>query len=484
MKVIAKQKDKIEVKCVGMSAAQVTGSMYLVECPTGEKILLDCGLYQGGNCSPFESYKINSKKFSFKPSELTFVALSHLNIDHIGLIPKLVNDGANCHIYMSEENIEFLRPMFEDSAKIMERDVLNFCRRYKKNYMNIYTQEDVEYALPYFRGCEKNKVIQITDNVGIEFISAGHIFGSCQIKLYIKLLNGQIRTITYSGDLGNTLFEQPFVDDFKPIEKNNMFIGECTYNDPLRSAKKSYREKDLEKIKSVIQQTCIENKGTVLIPTFALQRTEVMLYTLWQLFKDDKDFNIPVVIDSPLAVKLLDCFRENLKGKDKDIFEKMLSWKNIKIIRTIEESQDCVADEKPKIICSSSGMLTNGRSILYLKKILPRRNCSIILCGYMAEGSLGWKIKNFPERKTITIDKKAYQNRCNIYSLKTYSSHMQYEELLKYYTNIAKNGCEIIWLVHGDSGKIEFKKELENRIAKINRTTKVVATNYETKARL
>ncbi len=480
--IIAKKKDKIEVKCVGMSASQVTGSMYLVECPTGEQILLDCGLYQTSN--PLESWKINQKKFDFKPSELTFVAVSHLNIDHIGLIPKLFSSGANCHIYMSDENIEFVRPMLEDSAKIMDRDALNFTRKYEKEFQPIYTQDEVEKSLSYFRGVKKNEIISITENVSIEFIPAGHIYGSCQIKLYIKLPSGQFKTISYSGDLGNIIFNQPFVDEFKEITKTNMYIGECTYNDPLRSAKKERRADDLRNIESVIRETCIDKKGMVLIPTFALQRTETMLYTLWNIFKDDKNFNIPIVVDSPLAVKLLDCFNENLVGEDKITFDNILSWKNLKIIRSVEESKDCVSDESPKVICSSSGMLTQGRSILYLKKILPKNNCTILTCGYMTEGTIGWKIKNISEQKTITIDKKAYDNKCNISKLHSFSSHMQYDELLNYYTNLAKNGCDTIWLVHGDENKIEFKKELERRIAKINKTTKVVATNSGTVARL
>ena len=129
-------------------------------------------------------------------------------------------------------------------------------------------------------------------------------------------------------------------------------------------------------------------------------------------------------------------------------------------------------------------MLTQGRSILYLKHILPQANSCIILCGYMAEGTIGYKIKNNPIQKTITIDGKAYPNRCNIKALKSFSSHMQYEQLINYYTNLAKNGCEVIWLVHSDDGKIKFKQELENNIKKIGKTTKIIATNFDTVGRI
>lgn len=479
---MSKKKEKITVRCVGMSAVDVTGSGYLVETPTGEKILLDCGLYQSSK--PYEDYKINKKKFDFKPSELTAVIISHINCDHYCALPKLVRDGSKCNFYLSEETVDFVKPMLEDSAKIMDRDAISFTRRYKKEHHPIYTKEDVENTLPYFRGCSKNEDHYITENVWFRFIPAGHIFGSCQIELYIKMPSGSIKKICYSGDLGNIIFEQPFVDEFQPVTKCSMYIGEVTYNDPMRSCKKDQREKDLQVMENVIRQTCIDKKGIVLIPTFALQRTETMLYSLWKMFKDDKSFNIPIVVDSPLAVALLDCFQNNLEGEWLDTFNEMMSWKNIKIIRTVEESMVCVADESPKVVCSSSGMLTQGRSILYLKKILPRRNCSILTCGYMAEGGIGYKIKNNPSQKTITIDDKAYPNRCDIKSMSSFSSHMQYEQLMNYYVNLANNGCDVIWLVHGDKGKIKFKEELDKRINKIFKTTKVVATNKDTVARI
>lgn len=478
-----KKNDKIVVKCVNASAIEVTGSGYLVECPTGEKILLDCGLHQSSK-NTYESYKINKRKFDFKPSEITAVIISHINCDHYCMLPKFVRDGGRCNFYLSEETVDFVKPMLEDSAKILDREAFSFTKKYKKEHCPIYTQEDVENSLQYFRGCTKNEDHYITENVWFRLIPAGHIFGSCQIELFIKLPSGVVRKIAYSGDLGNVIFEQPFVEPLEQITKCAMYIGETTYNDPLRSVKKGQRDKDLELIKDVIEQTCIDKKGIVLIPTFALQRTETMLYTLWKLFKDDKSFKVPIIVDSPLAVNLLDCYRNNLQGEWLDIFNEMMSWENIKIIHSVEESMSCVADDSPKVVCSSSGMLTQGRSILYLKKILPRSNCTVLTCGYMAEGGIGWKIKNNPSQKTITIDSKAYPNRCDIKSVSSFSSHMQYEQLMSYYTNLANNGCETIWLVHGDKGKLKFKEELENRIRKILKTTKVVATNRDTVARI
>lgn len=481
MKISKKKKDKVIIRYLGMSSTEVTGSMNLVECPTGEKILLDCGLYQSANI--LTAYKVNAKKFAFHPSEITAVIISHLNIDHLGLVPRLFKEGADCPVYMYYPNIEFVPIMLEDSAKIMEREALMLSNRYKRKYKPIYEQHHVDIANSHLLGCDKNRIISITDNVSVEFIPAGHIFGSTQIVLYIRMPSGHIKKIGYSGDLGNTMFAQPFVEAFEPIIKCNVYIGECTYNNPLRSVKKDARDKDIAVIKTVINQT-ISNNGSVLIPCFALQRMETMLYTLWTIYHKDKSFDTQIVVDSPLAVKLLDAFEQNLTGDDVTLLKEILSWKNIKIIRTIEESKLCVADTRPKIICSSSGMLTQGRSVLYLKKILPNSKSSIITCGYMSEGSLGWKIKNMSDKKYITIDNKSYPNRCSIYSLKSFSSHAQYEKLLSYYTCLANNGCQAICLVHGDKGKLEFKKALEENIRRINKTTKVVAVNKDTVTKL
>lgn len=474
--------DKITVKCVGMSSTDVTGSGYLVECPTGEKILLDCGLYQSGNA--YQAYKINSRKFNFKPKEVTAVIISHINADHYCLLPKFVADGGNCNFYISEETLDFVKPMLDDSARIMQRDADMLERRYSKSYAPVYTQADVDMSMERFRGCKKDEIHKITDNVSFRFVSAGHIFGSCQIELFITLPSKVIKKICYSGDLGNTLFEQPFVEDFKPVGKCAMYIGECTYNNPKRSAKKNQRKKDLEIIEETIRETCIEDKGIVLIPTFALQRTETMVYELWKIFGKDKSFKIPIVIDSPLAVKLLECFEKNLTGYWKKEFDAMMSWENLHVIKDFDESMACIQDRSPKIVCSSSGMLNQGRSVQYLKEILPRRECCILTCGYMVEDSLGWKIKNRSVQKTITIDKKPCRNRCKVKNLESFSSHAQYQQLMNTYVDAANNGCEVIWLVHGDKGKIDFKTALERRIAKICKTTKVVATNKSTVAHI
>ena len=469
--------NKVIVRCVGKSAEEVTGSMYLITCPTGERILLDAGLYQTSS-KPYEAYKINNRKFDFKPEELTAVVLSHIHSDHAHAIPKLVKGGFNGKIYTQYKTLDFFEPMLMDSAKIMGRDALMFSKRLNQDVKPIYTPEDVQPALKMLVGIKYNEEVKISDNVTLVLKSAAHIIGSSQIILYIKTPSGSVRKLTYVGDLGNTLFDQPFTEEFDPVIKTNLLIGECTYNSPLKSVKKGQRGKDLEKLESAIRETCFNKRGKVLIPTFALARTECILYYIWKMFKDDPEFKIPVIVDSPLAVKLIKCFEDNLTGQDAIIFSEMLQWKNLRLVESYEESAALVKDPTTKVILSSSGMLTQGRSVVHLQDILPRRDSTVITVGYMAEGSLGRLIKD-GKKEAIKINGKYYDNRCSIVNLTSFSGHAQFEQLIQYYSNISNNGCETIALVHSDDGKLEFKKALEEKISSIGKTTRVIATTKD-----
>ena len=477
----SKGNNKVIVRCVGKSAEDVTGSMYLIQCETGERILIDAGLYQSNDLK--RDYKINNRKFDFKPSEITAVILSHLHCDHSSLSPRLVKEGFNGNIFINYKAVDFLEHMLTDSAKIMARDAVILSKKSSTSVQPIYSQEDVENTLKLVRGVKNGEEIRITDNVSFKLQDAGHVVASSQISVYVRTLSGGIKKVCFSGDLSNTILQQPFVEEFQPIIKCNAFFGECTYNSPDRSVKKEQREKDLEKLESIIRDTCLEKKGKTLLPVFSLQRVETMLYYIWNIFKDDPTFNVPVVIDSPLAIKLLNCYEDNLSGEEGILFSEMLQWKNLRIIESYEESAALIKDESPKVILSSSGMLTKGRSILHLQDILPRKNSHIILCGYQAPNTIGRKIKE-NKYDEIKINGKYFKNNAGITSLTSFSSHMQYRELMSYYLSLANNGCSTIVLVHSDDGKIEFKKELEERIAKIGKTTKVIAATKDQVVRI
>ena len=473
--------NKVIVRCVGKSAEEVTGSMYLIQCETGEQILIDAGLYQSNDLK--HDYKVNSRKFDFKPSEITAVILSHLHCDHTALTPRLVREGFTGNIFINYKAVDFLEHMLMDSAKIMARDAVILSKKSSTNVNPIYSVNDVEDTLKLIRGVRNGDEIKISDNVSFKLQNAGHVFASSQISVYITTLSGNVKKVCFSGDLSNTILPQPFCEKFDPIIKCSAFFGECTYNSPDRSVKKEQREKDLEKLESIIRDTCLEKKGKTLLPVFSLQRVETMLYYIWNIFKDDPTFNIPVVIDSPLAIKLLKCYEDNLSGEEGLLFSEMLQWKNLRLVESYDESAALIRDESAKVILSSSGMLTKGRSILHLENILPMKNSHIILCGYQAPNTIGRKIKE-NKYDEIKINGKYFKNNAGITSLTSFSSHMQYEQLQSYFLSLANNGCSTIVLVHGDEGKIEFKKSLEEKISKIGKTTKVVAATKDQVVRI
>lgn len=470
-----KKADRVTMHFAGMNASEVTGSMTLIEYQD-IKILVDVGLYQSN--SLIKDYRANSRKLPFKPQDIDYIFITHSHIDHFGLLPRLYKEGCQALIITHHKSIGFFEEMLLDSAHIMRRDVFALQKK-MPNATTIYDTEDVYTTLSYVRGYDKDNVYNLDEVVSFKMQGAGHIVGAMQINIYIEKQSGHTETLSFSGDIGNTLFDNPFVEKFKPIKSCSVFVGECTYGKADRCCGKNDRNKDMEKLQSIIQSVCIEGGGRVFIPSFALQRTQTILKILYDIYGNDKSFKIPIVVDSPLAVKLTDVIKETLTNADKETIFKIVEWNNVKFISSPEESKACVQNKSPKIIISASGMISAGRSIHWAKSVLPNRQDCLVTCGFMCEGTLGWRIKNGGRKKTISIGGKPCKNNCQVTNLKSFSSHMQYYELLDYYKSI---NTSTIYLVHGDmKDKIKFKKDLEEELRKINKTTKVVAVNKGTK---
>ena len=239
----------------------------------------------------------------------------------------------------------------------------------------------------------------IDTDIKIRFVSSGHIINAYQCELWVTN-NNHTAKIAITSDLGNIAIQQEYVDEFKPIEKANLLIGEATYSDPNRKVTKKDRKKDLEKLESVLSLVNEYKRGRILIPVFALQRTQVMLTYLYELFKNDDNFTLPIILDSTLGLKINQVFLHELKGEQKQKFQEVLSWKNLKIFKEFTETEEWLASNKPAIFLSSSGMLTAGRSVYTASKLMPNQDDFIIMCGYAVEGSLGWKLK---QKKTTFI---------------------------------------------------------------------------------
>lgn len=475
-----KKKDKIKVRFIGGNSDAVTGSMILIE-TQNKKILLEAGLYQSSSIK--ESYEINSRRFDFKPSEIDYIFLCHNHADHSCLLPRLYANGCKAKLITPKDSSKFLDIMLRDSCRIMDSDREYLIRKTNKALSPVYTVEDIDTTLQYIEEYNFNELYKIDDEISFMFVPSGHIIRAAQLLLYITQ-NGHTKKLLYTSDVGNlNLCDiKPFIEPFQSVEKADVAIVESTYANRERSIKVKDYEKDLEKIKSVIRETCILRESRVLIPCFSLDRSQFMLKILYDLFGKDESFDIPIIIDSPMTCKIFDVYSEILTGEDKELFDNMVKWKNVKFVRDSDESRSIVNNKSPMVIVSSSGMLTKGRSKSYLKSILPDEDACVLFVGYSTEGSLSWKVKNSKEQKTITIDNKPYRNRCGIVSLQSLSSHIQRDQMLEYYSNIQTNS---IYLVHGNmQGKIEFAKDLKEKFEKENKSTKVVVTNNKTTANL
>lgn len=437
-----------------------------------------------GEHTVLENYKANMKYIQkIRPQELQYIIIGHVHQDHIGMIPTLYARGkCNAKIIVPKGSTSILKEMWIDSSFINCRDVEVINLKNDRNYEPFYTEDVVYKTLEYIEEIDSDKIVSLSDELAIRYTDAGHILLSKQCEVYI---NGGSRTrkILFSSDLGNisTQDTRVFVENFKPVTSANIAIMECTYASKERQCTKETYKKDVAKIKSVVEQYCIDNNSRVLIPSFSLDRTPYILWILYSLFGKDENFKIPILIDSPLANRLLDCYSSILDGEKKELFDEIMSWNNIKRVIQPESSKAAIADKSAKIILSSSGMLTAGRSVKWTQSILPNENDCILFMGYSGENTLAWKIKYGKDHKTININGKPYKNKAQIYDLKSFSSHMQRNEMLNYYKSI---NCEKIYLVHSDSNKIEFKHDLENAIADCLKSTKVVAVNSGTKISL
>lgn len=467
-----KKKTKIKISFIGNNSCDVTGSMILIETEY-KNILLECGMIQSFNS--IVDYKENAKSFPFKPQNIDYVFLGHAHIDHTGRLPKLVKDGFCGKIITTEITAKLLKPMLTDSANIIRKDAEYISKKRGIIFEPFYNEDDIVNTLDLTYEYDYGIVYELDENVSFKLLHNSHLIGACQIELFLKTSTGHIEKILYTSDLKGLQNKNHYVEDTEFCTKSSVVISECTYG-AIGKNNKENRNKDLEKIKTVVNQVCLMDKGKLLIPVFSLSRAQEILTNLYNLFGEDKDFKIPIVMDSPLIWEITKVYKEALTGEHKKLFDKVCSWGNVRFIKDYNESKVCMRDNTSKIVLSSSGFLHKGRSVQYLKEYISSVKNHIIFVGYSPPNSIASKIKI--GQKNITIDGMRYKNRCGITILNSFSSHIQRDELLNYLKNIS---TDKICLVHGSmDGKTQFKEDLEKELLKLNKTNKVVAVNKGT----
>lgn len=442
----------------------VTGSCHLIEFKD-KKILLDCGLFQGRK----ETEELNYKDLGFNPAEIDYLFLSHSHIDHCGRIPLLAKKGFKGIIYSTKATYDLCEIMLIDSAYIQEKETewknIKARRTNKEIREPLYTQSDATNSLSYFKPVLYEQVINVNDDIKIKFNDAGHILGSSIIEMWFNE-DGKTIKVVYSGDLG--MKEKPLLKDPSIIEEADYVIIESTYGNRLHDK----IEKRTEILTNIILNTTRKD-GTVIIPSFAVGRTQEMIYELNRFYDGNEKskeelLNIPVYIDSPLATKATEVFKRNAHVFDEEareyvmIGDNPLEFSNLHFTQSVEESKALNRSFEPKVIISASGMCDAGRIKHHLKHNLWKENSSVIFVGYQAEGTLGRRIKD--GAKTIKILGEEINVNAEIYNVEGFSGHADKDGLLEWLKGFKKSPKKV-FIVHGDDeSKRDFALEIKEKL--------------------
>lgn len=426
------------------AAMMVTGSSYLLE--VGErKILVDCGMFQGSKAVT----ALNHRDFLYNPADLDCVILTHAHIDHSGLLPKLCKAGYKGPIYATKVTVELCSIMLPDSGHIQEfeAEIANRKgkRAGKKPVVPIYTVEDAYACLKQFSPVLYDMEVEIVPEIKIQFRDAGHILGSAMVEMWVTF-DGKTEKIVFSGDLGQP--GQPIIKDPTFIDAADYVVMESTYGN------RKHDSFDREDTLAEIVNETVARGGNVVIPAFAVGRTQTILYYLRRLFKANRIPDIPVIIDSPLAISATDIFLHNAQDYDAEAYqlvyedkESPISLPQLKFTKTAEESKAINNMEQPVIIISASGMADAGRILHHLKHNLWRTESSVLLVGYQAQGSLGRRLLD--GTKKVKIMGEDITVKAKIYNLDGFSAHADQEQLLNWIGHFTSKPAGV-FIVHGE----------------------------------
>lgn len=444
----------MEIKFIGANNT-VTGSRYILEI-NDSKIMFDCGLHQGKRAES----QVRNSQFPFDVDSITAVVLSHAHIDHSGNLPSLAKRGYKGPIYTTHATKDLCEYMLMDSAYIQERSIEFINKRKEKRgealIEPLYGEEDAVFALSLFQGKDYYVPFEVAPGVEITFYDAGHILGSALtfIKLH-EFSTGEKTTLLFTGDLGRPhlpILRDPDTDKLPPIDS---LIIESTYGDKFHESVVEAQDKMAE----IINATASKG-GKLIIPAFALGRTQEIMYELHQLFKKKMIPPIQVFLDSPLAVNVSEVFKRHRECFDEDAQklieaeEALLSFDNFKQTTSVEESKNLNNYTGPCIIISSSGMCEHGRIVHHLFNNIEDPKNTIMIVGYQAEETLGRKLVE--GEKTVKIFDEEKKVKAKIVVMNYFSAHGDRSDLLEFTTRCKE--LKRVFLVHGDAERSKALK--------------------------
>jgi len=432
----------------------VTGSCFLVEA-NGRKILIDCGMFQGSK----DINRLNYEPFRFKPSDIAFVLLTHAHIDHSGLLPRLVKEGFRGEILTTPATADLCAIMLEDSARIQEMDTEHENRRRLREGLRprepLYSVEDAQRCLERISTADYDRKVSLDAGLEVRFRDAGHILGSAMLELDITE-GSKKRRIVFSGDVGQ--WDVPIIRDPTMMEEADILLIESTYGDRLHEGKGD-REDDLMRY---VQETH-RKRGRLMIPSFAIERTQELIYSFKKIIDRGGFPDQQIYLDSPLAIKATEVFKRHRECFDEEaltLFEKPLTSPRLEYCVTAEDSMRLNSLDEPCVVIAGSGMCTGGRIRHHFKHGLWDTRNTVLFVGYQANGSLGRIILDGAKEVKMMGMKIVVNARVG--QIGSFSAHADYDELLKWSRGFSKKPSKV-FVVHGEE---EASAALKERLEK------------------
>jgi len=437
-----------KVKFIG-GARTVTGSMHMIVSGSS-KLIIDCGLFQGRREESFEK----NARFPFDPHELRSCILSHAHIDHSGNIPSLVKRGFRGRIFTTEATKDLCNEMLPDSGHIQEEDI-RFVNKIHKEQGRaprtpLYTRKDAEESLRHFRGCRYRTPVEVAEGVTVTFYDAGHVLGSATPLLEIRG-GGAATRLAYAVDLGRKHI--PILRDPETPPGVDYLILESTYGGRNHAS--------IEEAEEVLARTVratVERRGKIVIPSFALERTQEVVYFLSRLIRENRIPEIPIYVDSPLAVDITEVFKRHEECFDEEMLRRIhasddpFGTKRIRYITDVADSKKLNGDPRPMIIISASGMCEAGRILHHLRNSVSNPANTILIVGFVAKNTLGRRIVE--REPTVRIFGEEHPLRAEVVVMNAFSAHADQRDLLEYVVPL-KGRLKKIFLVHGEQDQSE-----------------------------